>query len=94
MLQNGTRVKIIDKTLKSNQHKGTFVGYNSKGQYKIYLDEPISKGSKTTVYLITLSSVDSFELIYDYSIEEVMQDYIKEKISSIEKTIEELKRLM
>lgn len=62
-IENGTRVVITAKDLKSCGISGTFVGMDKSGKgYKIYLDKPICTGH-TTNFLITLTNTESFKLL-------------------------------
>lgn len=80
MLKKGTRVKIVDKHLKSNGRLGTFVGLNSQDYYKIYLDEPIGKN----VYLVTLRDMESFEIAWEEMEPDVVKaEWVKNRVSSL-----------
>lgn len=83
MLKKGTRIKITDKHLKSNGKLGTFVGLNSQGYYKIYLDEPVGKN----VYLVTLRDMESFEIAWEEMkpsmAREECFEWVKERISNL-----------
>lgn len=83
MLKKGTRVKIVDKHLKSNGRLGTFVGLNSQNYYKIYLDEPIRK----KVYLVTLRDMESFEIAWEEMETDVAKaecfEWVKDRVSSL-----------
>lgn len=50
----GEKVVVNDTTLKSHNKMGLFVGINSKGQAKVYLEEPLMC-NKTTVSCITIA---------------------------------------
>lgn len=83
MLKKGTRVKIVDKHLKSSGRLGTFVGLNSQGYYKIYLDEPVGKN----VYLVTLRDMESFEIAWEEMESSMAREecfeWVKERISNL-----------
>lgn len=83
MLKKGTRVKITDKHLKSNGRLGTFVGLNSQGYYKIYLDEPVGKN----VYLVTLRDMESFEIAWEEMESSMAREecfeWVKERLSNL-----------
>ena len=83
MIKKGTRVKIVDKHLKSNGRLGTFVGLNSQDYYKIYLDEPIRK----KVYLVTLRDMESFEIAWEEMEADVAKaecfEWVKNRVSSL-----------
>ena len=93
-MKNGTRVIITDKSLKSYNHKGTFVGMNDKENgYKIYLDIPVKCGNRAT-YLVTLTNNESFEIIFDTTEDEQIKQFCVERIENLEKQIEYLKRIL
>lgn len=94
MLKKGTRVKIVDKHLKSNGRLGTFVGLNSQDYYKIYLDEPIGKN----VYLVTLRDMESFEIAWEEMGPDVVKaecfEWVKNRISSLTSQLDAVTRVI
>lgn len=92
MLKKGTRVKIVDKHLKSNGRLGTFVGLNSQDYYKIYLDEPIRK----KVYLVTLRDMESFEIAWEEMETDVAKaecfEWVKNRVSSLTSQLDAVTR--
>ena len=94
MLKKGTRVKIVDKHLKSNGRLGTFVGLNSQDYYKIYLDEPIGKN----VYLVTLRDMESFEIAWEEMEPDVVKaecfEWVKNRVSSLTSQLDAVTRVV
>lgn len=94
MLKKGTRVKIVDRHLKSNGRLGTFVGLNSQGYYKIYLDELIGKN----VYLVTLRDMESFEIAWEEMESDVVKtecfEWVKNRISSLTSQLDAVTRVV
>lgn len=78
MFAFGEKVVVIDKTLKSYEKMGLYVGKNSRGQAKVYLEEPIVRG-QTTVSCITIA-------------EDKLQPYAKTETDRLEQRIDELYR--
>ena len=50
----GEKVVVTDETLKTYNKVGLYVGKSSRGQAKVYLEEPIVRG-KTNVSCITIA---------------------------------------
>lgn len=94
MLKKGTRVKIVDKHLKSNGRLGTFVGLNLQNYYKIYLDEPIGKN----VYLVTLRDMESFEIAWEEMEPDVVKaecfEWVKNRVSSLTSQLDAVTRVV
>ena len=82
----GTKVRITDKTLKSYDRIGLYVGpaKSKPGQVKVYLREPILSG-KTNVSVVT---VGEDKIIPIYQTEE---QRIRERIDELDRRAAELK---
>ena len=82
----GTKVRITDKTLKSYDRIGLYVGTakSKPGQVKVYLREPILSG-KTNVSVVT---VGEDKIIPIYQTEE---QRIRERIDELDRRAAELK---
>lgn len=76
MFNFGDKVVITDSNLKSYGKKGLFVGINSKGQGKVYLETPIVTG-KTVISCVTIA----LEKISSY--EKIDTDVLKEKADEL-----------
>lgn len=82
----GTKVRITDKTLKSYNRVGLYVGAakSKPGQVKVYLREPVISG-KTSVSVVT---VGEDKIIPIYQTEE---QRIRERIDELDRRAAELK---
>lgn len=82
----GTKVRITDKTLKSYNRVGLYVGAakSKPGQVKVYLREPVISG-KTNVSVVT---VGEDKIIPIYQTEE---QRIRERIDELDRRAAELK---
>ena len=82
----GTKVRITDKTLKSYNRVGLYVGAakSKPGQVKVYLREPVISG-KTNVSVVT---VGEDKIIPIYQTEE---QRIRERIDELDRRATELK---
>ena len=82
----GTKVRITDKTLKSYDRIGLYVGAakSKPGQVKVYLREPVISG-KTNVSVVT---VGEDKIIPIYQTEE---QRIRERIDELDRRAAELK---
>ena len=82
----GTKVRITDKTLKSYDRIGLYIGAakSKPGQVKVYLREPILSG-KTNVSVVT---VGEDKIIPLYQTEE---QRIRERIDELDRRAAELK---
>ena len=82
----GTKVRITDKTLKSYNRVGLYVGAakSKPGQVKVYLREPVISG-KTNVSVVT---VGEDKIIPLYQTEE---QRIRERIDELDRRAAELK---
>ena len=82
----GTKVRITDKTLKSYDRIGLYIGAakSKPGQVKVYLREPILSG-KTNVSVVT---VGEDKIIPLYQTEE---QRIRERIDELNRRATELK---
>lgn len=54
MFSFGDRVIILNENLKTHEKTGLFVGYDSKGKAKVYLEEPIKNG-KTVCSCVSIN---------------------------------------
>ena len=54
MFSFGDRVVILNENLKTHEKTGLFVGYDSKGKAKVYLEEPIKNG-KTVCACVSIN---------------------------------------
>lgn len=75
----GEKVVVIDKTLKSYNKVGLYVGKNSRGQAKVYLEEPIVTDKNNVIACITIA-------------EDKLQPYAKTETDRLEQRIDELYR--
>ena len=82
----GTKVRITDKTLKSYDRIGLYVGAakSKPGQVKVYLREPVISG-KTNVSVITVGE-DKITPIY-----QTEEQRIRERIDELDRRAAELK---
>ena len=82
----GTKVRITDKTLKSYNRVGLYVGAakSKPGQVKVYLREPVISG-KTNVSVVT---VGEDKIIPIYQTEE---QRVRERIDELDRRAAELK---
>lgn len=87
-MKNGTRVQIVDTSLKSCGLLGTVVGTKADGQIKIYLDEPVGKG----VYLICLKNKASFVPATEQQTS--VAEYVRERIEEMQNELQILKNLI
>ncbi len=94
MLKKGARVKIVDKHLKSSGRLGTFVGLNSQGYYKIYLDESVGKN----VYLVTLRDMESFEIAWEEMESSMAREecfeWVKNRVSSLTSQLDAVTKII
>lgn len=74
----GEKVVVTDETLKTYNKVGLYVGKSSRGQAKIYLEEPIVRG-KTNVSCITIA-------------EDKLKRYAETETERLEQRIDELYR--
>ena len=82
----GTKVRITDKTLKSYNRVGLYVGAakSKPGQVKVYLREPVISG-KTNVSVVTVGE-DKITPIY-----QTEEQRIRERIDELDRRAAELK---
>ena len=82
----GTKVRITDKTLKSYNRIGLYVGAakSKPGQVKVYLREPVISG-KTNVSVVTVGE-DKITPIY-----QTEEQRIRERIDELDRRAAELK---
>lgn len=84
-MEFGTKVRITDKSLKSYNRVGLYVGAakDKPGQVKVYLQEPILSG-KTNISVITIGK-DKIALLYATE-----EQRVRERIEELDRRATEI----
>ena len=84
-MEFGTKVRITDKSLKSYNRIGLYVGVakGKPGQVKVYLQEPILSG-KTNISVVTIGE-DKIALLYTTE-----EQRVRERIEELDRRATEI----